>query len=246
LLSCRVQFADFVYPNYELPLLDAYDHRFESVYILLHPFIHVPDDMSWRVTRQYPTDEQILAHGAKHSWTETAAHIGLSNCARLNQALLTASGSLVDYLCDQPARNALQQFLQAEPIWMPGPGAFEPLLHADFLAAFEAAGHDELIFVPEFPSADSIQRLPIADLIQRTEPFPNHGSLVAPDASFLFTVDWDSFFTLFYGPRAFVQQCARTHRLEGFFAAPTTEHSWFNYNMGCATVTVSPEDWYQA
>jgi Protein of unknown function (DUF2711) len=233
-----VPFEQFVYPNYEAPFLDAFNRRFESVYILLHPFIRVPNQLAWNVTKQYPTDEQILAHGAKHAWTGAAAHTGLSNCAKLNQALLTATGSLVDYLCDYPARNALQQFLQADPIWMPGQGAFEPLLHADFLAAFEAAGHNELIFVPEFPNADPIQRLPIADLIQRTEPFPGHGSLVAPDASFLFT--------LFYGPRAFIQNFARTRRLEGFFASPTTEHSWFNYSMGCATVTVSPEDWHQA
>ena len=31
--------------------------------------------------------------------------------------------------------------------------------------------------------------------------------------------------------------------LEGFFVLPTTEHAWFNYSMGCATVTLSPEHW---
>ena len=239
-------FDQFVYPSNEAPLLDAYNHRFESVYILLHPFIRVPEEMAWKVTRQYPTDDQILALPAKCNWSQIVAPTGISNCAKLNQALLTATGSLVDYLCDYPARNALQQFLQAEPIWMPGQGAFEPLLHDDFLAAFKEADHDELIFVPEFPQADSVERFPLADLSARAVPFPGRGSLVAPDASFLFTVDWDSFFTLFYGPRAFIRNLARARRLEGFFGAPTTEHSWFNYTMGCATVTVSPEDWYQS
>jgi hypothetical protein len=69
------------------------------------------------------------------------------------------------------------------------------------------------------------------------------GTLAAPDASFLFTVDWDSFFTLFYGPRSLVRDIAAGAGLEGFFAAPTTEHFWFNYSMGCATVTLSPDDW---
>jgi hypothetical protein len=240
-----VAFADFVYPCYESPLLDAYNGSFEAVYILLHPFVRVSEELAWKAIRQYPTDEQILACGAKHSWAEAAAQAGISNCARLNQALLTATGSLVDYLCDYPSRDAAQQFLQAGPIWMPGQGAFEPLLQADFLAAFEEAGHRELIFVPEFPKADPIERLRLADLRARTVPFPGRGALVAPDASILFTVDWDSFFTLFYGPRAFIQNFARARRLEGFFAAPTTEHAWFNYTMGCATVTLSPEDWYQ-
>jgi hypothetical protein len=34
--------------------------------------------------------------------------------------------------------------------------------------------------------------------------------------------------------------------LEGFFATPNTEHAWFNYSMGCATVTLSPEHWQNA
>ncbi|UWZ84070.1 DUF2711 family protein [Occallatibacter riparius] len=240
-----MQFEQFVYPNQELPLLDAYDRHFEAVYVLLHPFVCVPDEMAWKVTRQYPTEDQILSAGAKCNWSHVAAKLGVSNCARLNQALLTATGSLVDYLCDFPARDALQRFLQAEPIWMPGQGAFEPLLQSDFLAAFEDLVYEELIFVPEFPRADPVERLRIDDLRARSVPFPGCGSLVAPDASFLFTVDWDSFFTLFYGPRALIQNFAGARKLEGFFAAPTTEHSWFNYTMGCATVTVSPEDWYQ-
>jgi hypothetical protein len=77
-------------------------------------------------------------------------------------------------------------------------------------------------------------------------PFPNRGTLLAPDASFLFTVDWDSFFTLFYGPQAFISESARKMDLEGFFASANTEHLWWNYSLGCATVTVSPEDLQKA
>lgn len=238
-----MKLEDFVYPSYEAPLLEAYGRRFECVYVMLHPFVRVPEPLAWRATRTYPPDEQILAAGAKCAWAEVAARTGISTCAKLNQALLTATGSLTDYLCDFAARDLLQPYLQGEPVWMPGQGAFEPLLKADFLAAFERAGCEELIFVPEFPQADPIERLRIAELQRQTQPFPTRGSLVAPDASFLFTVDWDSFFTLFYGPRVFVEEIVRTRDVEGFFAGPTMEHAWFNYSMGCATVTLSPEHW---
>ena len=80
-------------------------------------------------------------------------------------------------------------------------------------------------------------------LRNREVPFPDRGSLVAPDGTFLFTVDWDSFFTLFYGPREFVADVVLRCNLEGFFAKPTTDHFWFNYSMGCCVVTLSPEDW---
>jgi hypothetical protein len=59
-------------------------------------------------------------------------------------------------------------------------------------------------------------------------------------------VDWDSFFTLFYGPRRFIEEMARGLNLEGFFATANTDHAWFNYSMGCATVTLSPEHWQTA
>jgi hypothetical protein len=100
-----------------------------------------------------------------------------------------------------------------------------------------------VLFVPEFPDEDPVTRLPVEKLVAGTIPFPSCGTLLAPDGSFLFTVDWDSFFTLFYGPRTMISEAARELGLEGFFASANTDHAWWNYSLGCATVTVSPENW---
>ena len=228
-----------------MPLAEAYDGRFESVFILLHPFIRVPESFSWQVTGQYPDDRQILASRTRYRWTDVAAETGLTSCARVNQTLLTSIGSLKGDLADTSGSNALQTFLQSNPIWMPTEGRFEPLLQLAFLQVFAAAGAEKLIFVPEFPNSDPVVQLSIDGLRNGSIPFPNCGTLLAPDQSFLFTVDWDSFFTLFYGPRAFIARTAHELDLEGFFATPNTDHAWFNYSMGCATVTLSPEDWQQ-
>lgn len=238
-----MQYEQFVYPAYDAPLIDAYGGRFESVFVILHPFIRMPDELSWRAARRYPTGEQILCFGSKVAWMEVASETGLSNCAHVNQALLTATGAVAEHLCDPAGCDALESYVKNRSTWMPAAGMFEPLLYNDFLAAFEEGGAMELIFVPEFPKIDPVQTRSVADLKRRRLDFPDRGSLVAPDASFLFTVDWDSFFTLFYGSRAFVTKVARARNLEGFFAAPATEHGWFNYSMGCATVTLSPEHW---
>jgi hypothetical protein len=238
-----VQPNQFTYPPYSLPLLEAFGGVFESVLIVLHPFVRVPASLAWSTTHHYPSDAQIFAHGTKHEWSEIASHTGLGSCARINQALLTSIGSLPDHLADSSASGTLQRFLQSQPVWMPAEGRFEPLLQADLLDAFTAAGAGDLIYVPEFPHSSPVVTLPIAALRSGSIPFPARGTLLAPDRSFLFTVDWDSFFTLFYGPRAFVARVAASLNLEGFFAAPTTEHAWFNYTLGCATVTLSPEHW---
>jgi hypothetical protein len=236
-----VEYDRFIYPPYDAPLADAYGGLFESVFIILHPFVSLPDNLSWKVTKKYPSDEQILSLGAKCSWAQVSAQSGLSTCAKLNHALLTSTGSISPELSDSTAATALQRFLQSAPVWMPVQGRFEPLLQMDFLDAFAAAGQEELIFVPEFPNVDPIQLLHVSRLRNRQDPFLSRGTLVAPDESFLLTVDWDSFFTLFYGPRAFVTEVARQQNLEGFFATTTTEHFWFNYTLGCCMVTLAPE-----
>ena len=238
-----MNFENYVYPQDGAPLVEAYGGAFESVFIVLHPFIRVPQPLSWTVSHQYPDDSTILAHGAACLWTEVASQIGLGSCARLNQALLTSIGSLPADVADLAGKNALQKFLQAHPVWMPTEGRFEPLLWNRLLAAFEAARHEELIFIPERPASHPAVRLPVAGMKSGSLPFPGCGTLLAPDASFLLTVDWDSFFTLFYGTKAFVARTAAALQLEGFFATPNTDHAWFNYSMGCATVTLSPEHW---
>jgi hypothetical protein len=238
-----VDYERLVYPPYDAPLADAYGSRFESVYVILHPFVGVPEPLAWKTAKQYPSDEQILSLGVKVPWASVAAQTGLSTSAKVNQALLTSIRSIGEELFDVPASNALTSFLQSDCVWMPTEGRFEPLLQLDFLSAFETADLNELIFVPEFPHTDPIQRLSVSRLRNRHDAFPGRGTLAAPDASFLLTVDWDSFFTLFYGPREFVAETVRRRNLEGFFATPTTEHFWFNYSLGCCVVTMAPEVW---
>ena len=238
-----MRFEDFVYPAYGTPLVEAYERRFESVFVVLHPFIRVPEALSWRVRREYPDDGQIATTGKRCPWSEVGAAIGLSSCARVNHALLTSIGAISGELADTAGRDALRNFLETQPFWMPTEGRFEPILQADLLRIFREYGAEELIFIPEFLDSKPVVRLSIEGLIAGTIPFPTCGTLAAPDGSFLLTVDWDSFFTLFYGQRSFIAEAARRLELEGFFATANTEHAWWNYSMGCATVTVSPEDW---
>ena len=243
LKSFCVLYEEFVYPPSDAPLVEAYGGRFESLYVILHPFVRVPDRLAWRATHEYPSEEQIVAVGEKVRWAEVAAQIGLHGAAGLNHALLTSIAAIYPEFGDFASRDHLQRFLQAGNVWMPNEGSFQPLLQPDFLDAFDAAGKSSLIYVPEFPSVDPVLPFNLARLKNHADIFPARGSLMPEDFSFLFTVEWDSFFTLLYGPREFVETFVARRGVEGFFANATTEHYWFNYAMGCATVTVSPEDW---
>jgi len=243
LLSWGVAYKQYVYPPTRDFLLGAYEQHFESCFILLHPFVRVDEELGWQQCRQYPNDAAILSSGAKCSWAELARLANIRNCASVSRALLTSIGAIEDFLADHATRDQLQQVLEANPVWMPTEGRFEPLLQADLLALFNKAGHREVVFVPEFAETDPVEVFSIADLQQGRKGFPERGSLLAPDESLLATVDWDSFFTLLYGPHTVLSEFTASRNLEGFFAEPETEHFWFNWKMGCATCTVSPKGW---
>ena len=126
---------------------------------------------------------------------------------------------------------------------MPVEGRFEPLLQRDLLHAFSTAGAERTALRPRIPQHRPRRAPAYRRSAHGTIPFPSRGTLLAPDHSFLFTVDWDSFFTLFYSSRAFITRVAAARNIEGFFATPNTEHAWYNYSFGCATITLSPEHW---
>jgi hypothetical protein len=238
-----VKWENFIYPLYGTPLVEAFDGRFESVFVLLHPFVRMPQPLSWSRTRRYPEDAEIRAEGKKCTWSEAATEARIASCAQLNRSLLTSIGSLNDYFGDPEGRDRLQSFLQSNSVWMPTEGRFEPLLQPDIVQIFAASGAEELLFVPETPDSEPVTRLPLEKLAAGSILFPSCGTLLAPDGSFLFTVDWDSFFTLLYGPKSLIDEATQALRLEGFFASANTDHAWWNYSMGCATVTMSPEHW---
>ena len=62
-----------MYPPYGTALVEAHNRRFEAVFVILHPFIRLPEQLAWSVTRRYPTDSEIVAEGSACTWTEVGA-----------------------------------------------------------------------------------------------------------------------------------------------------------------------------
>ena len=214
----------FSYPSYEDPLLAAYGGQFECVYVLLHPF---------RAALEESADLEAVAHKVNHSaaeqtWAFVTAHTHLKTYPRLNQALLTSIRALREEFCDFPASAELELFLKERALWEPTNGSFESAVINPLLSAFISEGMEELIFIPELADPESVERLSIGALLQGIQPLHFAGSLVAPDSSFLLTVDWDSYFTLFFGPRDQVSRLVEQNDLEGFFADASNHHHWFN------------------
>lgn len=85
----------------------------------------------------------------------------------------------------------------------------------------------ELLFVPDISVNTDPAALEISRILQEDLPMHFTGTLVAPDESFLLTVDWDSFFTVLFGSAELIAHLTVREHVEGFRATPNTEHFWF-------------------
>ncbi len=217
------------YPGYDVPYLEWYRGYYDCVFVCLHPFVHLPDDVAAGIER-WPDPEQIRAHGRKLSWAEAGRAAGIEAPGRLNQALLTTIGALRTEFQDVETAKRLEAWLEASPVWPPAEGCFEELLEPDILAAFRRAGDREVHWVAEF--GDRTKRCALEDLERDGSVHAlmgplDRGGLFPPSRRYLFVVDWDSFFTLFCGPQPFVRSIVTERSLDGFFAGPATRHGWW-------------------
>lgn len=214
---------EFGYPSYSEPLLSAYGGKFESAFVILHPFIELPVEMA--ANNDLPF-EQMMTHAQKRSWAYAAEKTGLGSVVKVNHALLTLYRSLKEEYCDSSASEVLESFLKAHSVWEPCKGRFDAFLSHELSEIFRLAGTDEIIWAREF---DPAKRLKISELQRSIAPgmiwYP--GTLLHPRHEFLLTVEWDSFFTLFYGPHTFLDGAVQKHGLEGFFVNPSHHHYWY-------------------
>jgi hypothetical protein len=223
-----MDYQQFRYPSYEDPLATAYGGIFECAFVLLHPFTDVTED-DCPPQGQHSNINPPMSSGVYQTWASVNTGIGFQDYAKLNQALLTLIRAIRAEFCDFAACEKLESFLKLNAIWEPRKGSFDFLVLRPLLSAFECEGIKELIYIPEIQDDNHpIQSLSIATLLQGEEPPFFTGSLVAPDASFLLAVDWDSFFTLFFGSQKFVTDLVTQRSLEGFLINPTTSHFWFH------------------
>jgi hypothetical protein len=157
------------------------------------------------------------------SWRELASATGLS-VGRLNRGLLTWIGALRTEFQDSDAAARLSGFCEVSGLDAPIDGSL-PLAWTPLVVAFfRSAGADQLWISDEFgqplsPCPALAEKLDLSlNRIHRT------GAIFSAVPGVLTSVDWDSFFTLFLGPRS--QLAPLSTAVEGFFCETDTKHFW--------------------
>lgn len=210
-------------PN-EGNILRFYSGQFESVFVLLHPFIRATSiDTARFCPETYPTKSEILAHCVPVEWREIVKLTELANINQIDIGLRTSIHGLAAEFENEDYANAITRLEETSKIIQPCEGDVPELLQNKLFDAFRDIGQDWLWVGDEFGTERKLEW--IEDLKEEYS-FPAHCNLFTPDKSILVTTHWDSHFSFLGSTRETIQKILSIEPFEGFFCNEKTEVYW--------------------
>ena len=103
-------------PDDETPILDFYKGYYDSIYIILHPFIRIthPDKIDferiWPSKQSWPTKAEILKFTEKISWAEILKQSDIKDINQLDIALRSSILGLSKKYENKVDANYLSEF----------------------------------------------------------------------------------------------------------------------------------------
>lgn len=207
-------------------ILAYYAGVFDSAYVSLNPFIRPisidPDVFS---PAAYPSRRKLRETCAAVSWQEIVNKTGLPSIAAVDIGLRTMIFGLNRKYENKDFSDRIIGLCESDGIIPPPEGEHSDLLHNEVLGIFQDLGHEWVWVGDEFCSERKIHW--IEDLKAEEEPtIRGHCNVFSPDKSMLWTVHWDSHFSLLCSNRSNLDRVNVADRLEGFFCSPRTEMYW--------------------
>lgn len=205
-------------------ILEFYNGQFESVYVLLHPFIRaVSIDKDLFYPDTYPSKVEILEHCAPVMWSEIVSITGLLDVNALDIGLRTGILGLNPEYSNLEYSESINKLEETTNIIRPTEGEIPELLQNRLLTAIQAIGHDWLWVGDEFGTERKLEWI---DDLKGAYQFPSHCNLFTPDKAILLTTHWDSHFSFLCSSREMIEAILRIDQFEGFFCTDSTEVYW--------------------
>jgi Protein of unknown function (DUF2711) len=201
------------------PILKFYKDYFNSVYIILHPFYKMNDQ------------DKIIQIV---SWAEVIALTGFKDINQLDIALRNNIGGLISKWKNDQDVELLKSVCKLHNLQMPYEGIFQEALVPEMLLSFQEQGHHYIFVADEFGFERKVTYLP--DFIEGKEKiileYGGRENWYTNKNEILYTVHWDSYFTLLCSNKATVESILHKHPFEGFYCDDKTEIYW-----SCRTTT---------
>ena len=175
----------------------------------------------------YPEDETIFENAEIVSWEEVRTAASFNDNDEIYKALKTSIGSYRAVFQIVDLREKLKIFTERERIFHPTEGNFEVLSKIEIYNALKNLGKSEIIVVDEFYENEKELNLNLISLKEFVEKIEYKDYYIYPkDKSILFLIEWDSFFYLICSDKKTIDEILKNSRIEGFFCAGETKHTW--------------------
>lgn len=198
------------YPD--VPILDFYKGYFDSVYIILHPFVSVDEQK---------VDKQV-------TWKQFIELAGFNNINKLDIALRNYIRGLNTTWENEADVNILKSTCETHKLRIPCEGRFQDILEHDMLVSLQEQGHDYVFVADEHGFERKV--IYIQDLIEKKDKvefsYAGHENWYTNKHEILYTTHWDSHFTLLCSARETIKTILDKHPFEGFYCDSKTEIYW--------------------
>ena len=207
-------------------ILEFYKGQYESVFIVLHPFLKVinADKIDFE-KENYPSKKEICKHCKKLAWQEFMNLSEIENKSKLDIALRNSIIGLKEFHKDDISLNKMNETCDKHNIHQPNEGCFAELLIDPILKAILTMGHKWIYIGDEFGTERRL--LFTEDVIDNTESIGDwYKNIFTPKNEILFSVHWDSHFSLLCSKRSLINQILKQNEFEGFYCDDKTEIYW--------------------
>jgi len=205
-------------------IFEFYNGQFESVYVLLHPFIRaVSIDKDLFYPDTYPSKLAILEHCAPLTWREVASLTDLPDINAVDIGLRTGILGLNPEYSNPAYAESIKKLEETTNIVRPNEGDIPELLQNRLFSTLQSVGQDWLWVGDELGTERKIEWI---DDLKGEYQFPSHCNLFTPDKTILLTTHWDSHFSFLCSSRKMIEAILSADQFEGFFCTNTTEVYW--------------------
>ena len=214
---------------YDEKILEFYKGQFDSVFILLHPFVYPKSiDIERFCPEKWPSKWDIIKDCEAVSWERILELTDLRSLSEVDIGLRTSISGLKKEIANETYASCLNELTEKKNIIHPSEGELPPLLENRIYEAVKSLGHEWLWVGDEFGTERKLYW--IDDLIEKDE-IPSHGCVFTHDHSLLVTTHWDSHSSFLCSSKEIIEQILSADDFEGFYCTENTEVYWGAYEI---------------
>lgn len=224
---------DYIWLDWDLPILPQLPNGFKSAAILFHPFIQMP--YGWEKSKRenpyqhiYPSDEEVFNLGEPISWIEVMSKSNLKSYKELSLALQTSTGALRYKYKREDLANLLNSYLETIPdLYYQDSDCTSLFITDSLLKILCSKGANTLYFSEPIHDTNGSFKVNDISSLEIASLSPNESIITDENMDFAFMGIYDSFTTLLLAKDTNIEDTIKPLNLEALICDKEISLSWF-------------------